>query len=235
MRKAPDWVTCTVTASAFVITPARVSSNTALAPSVTEPVSAAIVTAGRSSSVMVRVTSSGGRTTVAPTDTVPDTVTCLFSVSSVSSSAVTVTDPVLSVAPAANVSTGLSLNLKSPASAGNTAAADTVTVNSALWAFCSLAVTFACASFSPSVVVSSASSTVTGVSTSVTLGSPSSSVMVSVWLSGAIATPGFDTAPDTVTILSPSSVELSSAVMVTDPVLTVALASNVNTRSALNV
>ena len=108
--KVPDWVTPTATVSASVITPTRVSSNTALAPSVTGLVPAAIVTTGRSSSVMVRITSSGAFATAA-FDTAPDTVTCLSAASTSSFSAVTVTAPMLPVAPASNVNTLFSLNV----------------------------------------------------------------------------------------------------------------------------
>ena len=61
-------------------------------------------TFGRSSSVMVNVTSSGAMAAAA-SDTVPDTVTCLSAVSTLSSTAVTVTAPVLPVAVAAKLST----------------------------------------------------------------------------------------------------------------------------------
>ena len=107
---APVWVTLTATVSACAVTPARLSVNTAAVPSVTGLVPAAMVTSGRSSSVMVNFTSSGARAT-AVSDTVPDTFTCLSTVSTVSSSAVTVTAPVLSVAAAANVSTVLPLKV----------------------------------------------------------------------------------------------------------------------------
>ena len=108
--KVPDWMTPTATVSASVITPARVSSNTALAPSVTGLVPAAIVTAGRSSSVMVSVCAAGAFAT-ALFDTVPDTVTVLSAVSTSSFTAVTVTNPVLPVASASNVNTLFSLNV----------------------------------------------------------------------------------------------------------------------------
>ena len=78
---APVSVTPTATVSACAVTPARVSVNTAAVPSVTGLVPAAMVTSGRSSSAMLSVRAFGGRTTVAGTDTVPDTVTCLSTVS----------------------------------------------------------------------------------------------------------------------------------------------------------
>ena len=101
--------------------------------------------------------------------------------------------------------------LKSPDTAGLTGLAETVTVTAALAAVDSIAVT---------VLDPPLSEIEDGVNTSVTIGA-SSSVMVSVLF------PGFDTpfpplaAPDTVTVLFAVSTELSTAVIVTVPVLEV--------------
>ena len=152
--KVPDWVTPTATVSASVITPTRVSSNTALVPSVTGLVPAAIVTFGRSSSVIVSVCAAGAFAT-ALFDTVPDTVTVLSAASTSLFSAVTVTNPVLTVALASNVSTGLSLNVKSPAGV-----ADTVTVNGVPAASGTVAVTTDTDSSLSLVAVSSCSAIV---------------------------------------------------------------------------
>ena len=61
----------------------------------------------------------------------PDTDTSRFGVSSVLSTAVTVIEPVLEVAPAANLSVVPDCP-KSPASAGDTGAGATATVNAAV-------------------------------------------------------------------------------------------------------
>ena len=163
-----------------------------------------------SSSVMVSVWFEGFETL--PPLATPDTVTVLFAASTELSTAVIVTVPVLAVLPAAIVRTLFAVRLKSPATAGLTALAETVTVTAALDACDSAAVT---------VLVPPFSEIEAELSSSVTVGVPSSSVMVSVWFEG------FDTPPplavaDIVTVLFGASTELPTAVIVTAPVLAVA-------------
>ena len=98
-----------------------------------------IVRAVESSSVMVSVWLAGFDTP--PPLTVPETVTALSGASTSLSTAVIVTVPVLVISPAAIVSILLVERLKSPGTAGDTAAADTVTVTSSLEAALSVAVT----------------------------------------------------------------------------------------------
>ena len=102
---------------------------------------------------------------------VADTVTVLSGASTLLSTPVMVTTPVLAVASAAIVSVVLVLSAKSPATAGDTAVADTVTVVAWLDAPLSVAVTVLTPPFSV---------TEAGLSTSVTLGVASSSVSVRV-------------------------------------------------------
>ena len=109
-----------------------------------------------------------------PPETDPDTVTCLSGPSTVSSTAVTVTAPVLVVEPATIVSSRFVLNSKSPVVAGDTAVADTVTVAASPIALLSAAVT---------VLTPPFSSTDEGVSTSVTVGASRSSSASSVIVS----------------------------------------------------
>ena len=101
----------------------------------------------------------------------PDTVTVLFGASTELPTAVIVTVPVLAVLPAAIVSVVLFVIVKSLFVAGLTALAETVTVTAALDACDSAAVT---------VLVPPLSEIEDGFSDSVTVGTPSSSVMVSV-------------------------------------------------------
>ncbi len=84
------------------------------------------VTPALSSSVMVSVKTDGSATPLPPL-AAPETVTVLSGASTALSTAVIVTTPVLVVAPAAIVSTLSELSVKSPDTAGLTAAADTVT------------------------------------------------------------------------------------------------------------
>ena len=157
-----------------------------------------------SSSVMVSVWSEGFDTP--PPLAEPDTVTVLFAASTVLSTAVTVTVPLLAVLPAAIVSVLLADKLKSPDTAGLTALAETVTVTAALDAEDSVAVTVLDPPFSEIE---------DGLNTSVTVGVPSSSVMVSVWFEG------FDTprrrSPNQIPspVLFAASTVLSTAVTVT--------------------
>ena len=93
------------------------------------------VITGWSLSVMVRVTSAGPSTPVTPA-TVPDTVITLSSSLSLLPAGVMVTVPVLSVALGAKLRVVLALSLKAESVAGNTAAAETVTVNAVVCGAC---------------------------------------------------------------------------------------------------
>ena len=127
------------------------------------------VTCGVSSSVMVRV-SSDGLATPLPPDAVPETVTDMLPVVPASSTAVTVTVPVLTVEPAAMVS-DVPDRVKSAAVARVPAAEATVTVTASSETPDNVAVTVDTPPFS---------AIVSGVSTSATVGGVSSSVSVSV-------------------------------------------------------
>ena len=174
--------------------------------------SSASVTVGvASSSLIVRVRAAGAAAPFPPV-TVALTVTRLSDASMLLSSAVTVTVPLLSVWPAAIVSVAPA-SVKSVASAGATGAAVTVTVTFSLDGPLSVAVT---------VLLPPSSGIDAGSSTSVTVGAPSSSVIVSVCDAGAASPVGPDvTVADTVTSLATASTSLSSAVIVTVPVLDV--------------
>ena len=173
-----------------------------------------------SSSVIVSVTDDG---CVIPCELVaePDTVTLLSASSRALSTAVTVTVPLLLVAPAAMVSVVLLLRLKSPFAVFAPAAAETVTVVCWLDARSRLAVTVA-------ELVAPLSAIDVRDSASVTVGVASSSVIVSVTAAGCVIPWLLVAEPDTVTLLSASSVELSTAVTVTDPVLLVLPAAMVS-------
>ena len=107
-------------------------------------------------------------------------MTVLFAASTSLSTAVTVTVPVLSVAPAAMVRVLLAVTVKSPVAAGDTAAAATVRVTAWLDAPLREAVTV--------VALSSPDSSMdVGVSLSLTTGVPSSSFTVTA--TSAAATP----------------------------------------------
>ena len=121
-----------------------------------------------SSSRIVSVASAGADTPV--DDTVPDTDTWRSGVSVVLSTAAIVTEPVPTVAPAAKLRVVPDC-WKSPASAGDTGAAVTSTVNAVADAGDTVAVT---------VLVPPSSAIDGGVSTSVTAGIPSSSAIVTV-------------------------------------------------------
>ena len=160
-------------------------------------------------SVMVSVLLEGFETP--PPLAEPDTVTVLFGASTELFTALIVTVPVLVVSPVAIVSVLFVDRMKSPDTAGLTALAETVTVTVAVAAEDSVAVT---------VLVPWYSEIEDGLSTSVTVGVPSSSVMVSVWSEGFETPPPFAVA-DTVTVLFAVETELSTAVIVTVPVLDV--------------
>ena len=84
-----------------------------------------------SSSAMVSVASAGSATPLAP-ETAAETVSCLSGSSFALSTAVIVTAPALAVAPAAMVSVTPELSVKSAATAGATAVADTVSITASL-------------------------------------------------------------------------------------------------------
>ena len=155
-----------------------------------------------------------------------ETVTCLSGASTSLSTAVIVTVPVLLIEPAAMVSVVFALRLKSSATAGSTGAADTVSVTASLETPLSVAVTVVEPSFSPIDEVPSTSDTV-GVS--------SSSVIVRVSSVG-FATPLPPAAvAETVTCFSGASTSLSTAVIVTVPVLAVSPAAMVSVVLSLSV
>ena len=143
-----------------------------------------------------------------PPVTDPDTVTVLSGVSTLLFTAVTVTVPVPVVEPAPIVSVD-PLSVKSPETAGDTGVAETVTVTASLDGPLSVAVTVLTPPFS---LIED------GLSTSATVGAPSSSVIVSVRSDGAGTPLPPVTDPDTVTVLSGVSTLLFTAVTVTVPV-----------------
>ena len=132
--------------------------------------------------------------------------------------AVTVTVPVLVVSPAAMVRVVALDRPKSPATAGPTAAAVTVTVVASLDGPDSVAVT---------VDTPPVSEIDAGASTRATPGASSSSVMVRVTSGGFVAPWLLAAVPDTLTCLFGASVGLSTAVTVTVPALVVTPAAMV--------
>ena len=133
--------------------------------------------------------------------------------------AVTVTRPVLVVAPAARVSVVVALRVKSPDTAGDTAVAATVSV---------VASVVGCDSVAVTVDTSPFSRIDGGMSTRAAVAVASSSASVSVASAGA-ATPWPPVAvPETVTVLFAASTSLFTAATVTRPVLTVAPAAIVS-------
>ena len=115
--------------------------------SVTVSAVADTVTPAASSSSRVSVRFAGAVTLVA--DTVPETVTVLSAASTSLSTPVIVTEPVLVVAFSAKLRTWFALRRKSAATAGDTAAAATVTVKAAAEAGDTVAVTVLTPPFSP--------------------------------------------------------------------------------------
>ena len=143
-------------------------------PGVTSRPSAGVSASPRSSSSstvrVAPVTATVIESAVArPFDAIPDTVTCLSGASTSLSLAVTVTKPALAVAPAAMVRVAAVLKVKSPAAAGATGEAATVTVVGADDGRVSTAVT---------VETPPASEIDDGFSTRVTPGASSSSVVL---------------------------------------------------------
>ena len=118
--------------------------------------------------MIVRVALDGFATPLPPA-AVADTVTDLFAAMALLSTAVTVTNPVLVVAPAAIVSVVAVLSVKSPDTAGDTAAAATVSV---------VAAVVRCESVAVTVETPPSSEIESGVSTSDAVGVGSLSVVV---------------------------------------------------------
>ena len=169
-------------------------------------------------------------------DAEPETVTLLSGASTSLSFAETITSPVLVVSPAAIVNSVATDNVKSPATAGDTSAADTVIVVAALDGCDSVAVTVASFDRLPSSPrVEPPSSRVSADSSSVTVGAASSSVIVNVALDGAATPRPPEAVPETVTDLSGESTEFPFAVTVTVPVLVVSPAAIVNSSALDNV
>ena len=164
----------TVTVVAALDARVNVAVTVVVPPSSEMALSATVSTTpgAPSSSSIVSVTSAGTATPLSP-PTVADTVTSLSGASTALSTAVTVTAPVLVVAPAAMVSVFVLDRLKSVAAAFVPAVAATVSVTVLLDARFSVAVTVADPGFVPSCSAMAA-----GLSTSVTVGAPSSSVSV---------------------------------------------------------
>ena len=97
-----------------------------------DDVDTAIVTSGGASSSVIVKVASGTLPTPWALPATPDTVTRLFGAWVVLFTVVIVTLPVLVVSPAAKVSVFVVDSVKSPATAGDTASADTVIVVAAL-------------------------------------------------------------------------------------------------------
>ena len=221
--KSPDTApvpaaAATVTVTAALDEPDRVAVTVETPPdSVIDVGDSTSDTVGRaSSSSKVRV-ASGGFDTLLPPAAVPETVTDLFGESTVLPFAVTVTAPVLAVAPAAMVRV-VPERVKSAAIAPAPAATATVTVTASLDLPESVAVT---------VETPPVSEIDESESTSDTVGRASSSVMVSVALGGFAAPLPPAAVPDTVTDLFGESVSFPFAATVTVPVLAVAPAAMV--------
>ena len=132
-----------------------------------------VTTGVSSSSVISRVCAAGAASPSGPAVTVPVTVTVRSGAWVSSFTAATVTSPVLDVCPAGIVSAVFALSSKSPASAGETASAKTVTVTGSPAASLRVAVTVAVASPPSSEIDEELSSRLT-------VGAAASSVMVRV-------------------------------------------------------
>ena len=171
-----------------------------------------------SSSVMVRVWLKGALTPSPPL-TAADTVTDLSGASTLLSTPVMVTAPVLLVDPAAMVRVLLDAMVKSPLTAGDTGDAETTTVTSWEEAPLSEAVTLVVPPFSPME---------DELRLRVTVGAASSSVMVSVKATGSVTPSAFEEAPDIVTVLSGASTPLSMALTVSAPALVASPGAIVN-------
>ena len=154
-----------------------------------------------------------------PPLTVANTVTDLSGASTLLSTPVMVTAPLPLVDPVAMVKVLLEVRVKSPLTAGDTGLADTVKVTA--WEDNPLreAVTLALPPFSPMEGE---------LRSRVTLGIPSSSVMVSVTAAGSVTPSAFVAAPDIITVLSGASTPLSMALTVNAPALVVSPSAIVN-------
>ena len=217
--------TVTVTAALDAPESVAVTVDTPLLSEIDDGDSPSATVGSVSSSSSVNVTLDGAATPLPP-ETVPETVTDLSGESTEFPTAVTVTVPVLVVSPDAIVNVSALDNVKSPATAPAPAAAPTVTVTAALDVLSSVAVT---------VDTPPLSETDVDDSPSVTVGGPSSSRIVSVTLDGAAMLLPPETVPETVTDLSGASSSLSSAVIVTVPVLVVAPDAIVSAVAALSM
>ena len=210
-------ITDTVTATASLDVPLSVAVTvvSSLFSEIDAWDSFSVTVGAPSSSMIVRTCAAGSATPLAP-ETAAATPTVLFGLSMVLFSAAIVTVPVLSVCPAGIVSSTFALSAKSPATAGRTGLADTVSVTVSLDSPLSDAVTVVEPPFSEIDV---------GSSFSVTSGVSSSSSIVSVCAAGS-ATPRPPAAtPAISTVLSGASTSLLSAAIVTVPVLFVSPAS----------
>ena len=188
---------------------------------------ASVARGGPSSSRIVSVLPVGFPTPLPP-EAVPETATDLFGSSSLLSTAVIVTAPVLVVSPDAIVNLSVLDNVKSPAAVSAPGAADTVTVTAALDTPESVAVTVAAFDVPLSSIVADDNA-------SVTVGNASSSVSVSVALDGAATPLPPEAVPETVTDLSGESTEFPTAVTVTVPMLVVSPDAIVNLSALDNV
>ena len=214
--------TVTVTASLDLPDSVAVTDATPPVSEIEDGDNASATVGNASSSVSVRV-SDDGAATLLPPAAVPETVTDLSGESTSLPFAVTVTSPLLVVAPAAMVSVFAAERPKSAATAPVPASAPTVTVTASLDLPDSVAVTDA----TPPV-----SEIDDGDSASATVGRSSSSLSVRVTFDGATTLLPPATVPETVTDLSGESTSLPLAVIVTSPLLAVAPAAMVSVFSA---
>ena len=171
----------------------------------------------RSSSSVIVSVASEGLATPCPPLAVPDTLTVLFTASTSLSFAVTVTVPVLEVAPAAIVSVVFDESAKSPGTAGETAAAVTVTVTASPDAPDSAAVT---------VLEPPSSEIDEGESARLTVGVSSSSVIVPVAV--AVPIPAPPVAPLSVSVSVSFGSSIASPVTFTVTVFEVSPAAKVS-------
>ena len=175
--------------------------------------------------MIIRVASDGADA-ILPPAAVPDTVTRLSGASVVSFTDVIVTVPVLAVAFAAIVSVLAADSVKSPATAGDTASAETVIVVAVVAGRFSVAVTVETSAFSEIDV---------GDKTNVACAT-SSSVIVSVASVTDDPTPTLLVGvPVTVTVLSHEAMLLFTVVIVTLPVLVVCPAATVSVFAVLSM
>ena len=153
---------------------------------------------------------SAGFATPRPPAAAAEMVTDLSAVAAPLLTAVTVTVPVLCIAPAGIVSVRPALSLKSPATAGDTGAADTVSVSASLDGLLSMAVTVLAPPFSPMAG---------GVSFKVAVGVASSSMMVPtaccfMALPASCAPAGLDSRTTTVSFGSSTASPVTATAMV---------------------